>query len=55
MGVNLPSIESLELTTARKIVPHATSPKGENERRVCNQGEDVRGREEGNEFWKNTE
>jgi hypothetical protein len=28
MGVSCPSIESSDLTTARKIVPHATSPKG---------------------------
>jgi hypothetical protein len=38
MGVNRPSVESSDLTTARKIVPHATSPKGEKARRVGDQG-----------------
>jgi hypothetical protein len=41
--VNRPSIESLDLTTARKTVPHATSPKREKAGRVCHQG----GRHEG--------
>ena len=43
MGVNCPSIESLDLTTTRKIVPHATLLKGEKAGRVSNQG----GRREG--------
>jgi hypothetical protein len=43
MGVNRPSVESSDLTTARKVVPHATSPKGEKAGRVCDQG----GRREG--------
>jgi hypothetical protein len=43
MGVNRPSVESSDLTTARKIVPHATSPKGEKAGRVWDQG----GRREG--------
>jgi hypothetical protein len=54
MGVNRPSIESSDLTTMRKIVPHATSPKGEKAGRVGDQG----GRREGKkkeELWKNTE
>jgi hypothetical protein len=32
-GVNHPSIESSDLTTARKVVPHTTFPKGEKGRR----------------------
>jgi hypothetical protein len=52
MGVNHPSVESSDLTTARKIVPHATSLKGEKEGRVGDQGADARGR---GELWKNTE
>jgi hypothetical protein len=55
MGVNHPSVESLDLTTARKIMPHATSPKGEKAGRVCDQGVDAREREEGKELWKNIE
>ena len=43
MGVNRPSIESSDLTTTRKIVPHATSLKGEKVGRVGDQ----RGRHEG--------
>ena len=54
MGVNRPSVESLDLTTVRKIVPHATSPKGEKVGRVGDQGEDARERRE-EELWKNTE
>jgi hypothetical protein len=50
MGVNRPSIESSDLTTMRKIVPHATSSKGEKAIRVGDQGADVRGREEGREL-----
>jgi hypothetical protein len=42
--VNRPSIESSDLTTARKIVPHATSPKREKAGRVCDQGADARER-----------
>jgi hypothetical protein len=44
MGVNHPSIESSDLTTVRKIVPHATSPKREKAGRVCDQGADARER-----------
>jgi hypothetical protein len=44
MGVNHPSIESSDLTTTRKIVPHATSPKGEKAGRVGDQGADARER-----------
>jgi hypothetical protein len=44
MGVNRPSVESSDLTTARKIVPHATSPKGEKAGRVCDQGGRCEGR-----------
>jgi hypothetical protein len=44
MGVNRPSVESSDLTTARKIVPHATSPKREKAGRVCDQGADARER-----------
>jgi hypothetical protein len=50
MGVNRPSVESSDLTTARKIVPHATSPKREKAGRVCDQG----GRREGKEREKNS-
>jgi hypothetical protein len=42
MGVNRPSVESSDLTTTRKIVPHATSPKGEKAGRVGDQGADAR-------------
>jgi hypothetical protein len=49
MGVNHPFVESSDLTTARKIVPHATSPKGEKAGRVWDQGADERGR---GELWK---
>jgi hypothetical protein len=52
MEVNHPSVESLDLTTARKIMPHATSSKGEKVRRVGDQGVDARGI---GELWKNTE
>jgi hypothetical protein len=38
MGVNRPSVESSDLTTTRKVVPHATSPKGEKAGGVCDQG-----------------
>jgi hypothetical protein len=55
MGVNCPSVESSDLTTARKIVPHATSSKREKVGIVCDQGE-TRGKEEKEkELWKNTE
>jgi hypothetical protein len=53
MGVNRPSIESSNLTTARKIVPHATSPNREKARSVGDQGQ-TRGKEE-EELWKNIE
>ena len=39
MGVNLPFVDSSDLTTTRKIVPHATSPKGEKVGRVWDQGD----------------
>jgi len=45
MGVNLPSVESLDLTTTRKVVPHATSPKGEIGSRSVRSGQ-TRGKEE---------
>jgi hypothetical protein len=54
MGVNRPYVESSNLTTARNIAPHATSPKGEKAGRVGDQGEDTRERRE-EELWKNTE
>jgi hypothetical protein len=44
MGVNCPSIESSDMTTARKIMPHTTSSKGENAGRVGDQGADARER-----------
>ena len=47
MGVNRPSIESSNITTARKIVPHATSPKGEKAGSVGDQRADVRERGRG--------
>jgi hypothetical protein len=53
MGVNCPSIESTDLTTVRKFVPHATSPNIEKAGSVGDQGK-TRGKEEG-ELWKNTE
>jgi hypothetical protein len=53
MGVNRPSVESSDLTTARKIVPHATSPKEKRQEEVGDQGADAR--ERGRELWKNTE
>jgi hypothetical protein len=46
MGVNRPSIESSDLTTTRKITPHATFSKGEKAGRVGDQGEDTRERRE---------
>jgi hypothetical protein len=49
MGVNRPSIESSDLTTARNIMPHATSPKREKAGRVCDKGE-TRGKEK--KLWK---
>jgi hypothetical protein len=49
MGVNHPFVESSYLTTARKIMPHATSPKGEKAGRVWDQGADERRR---GELWK---
>jgi hypothetical protein len=42
MGVNHPSVESSDLTTARKIVPHATSPNREKAGSVGDQGADAR-------------
>jgi hypothetical protein len=45
--VNRPSVESSNLTTARKILPHATSPKGERAGRVGDQGADARKRGRG--------
>jgi hypothetical protein len=47
MGVNRPSVESSDLTTARKIVPHATSPNREKAGSVGDQGQ-TRGKEEEN-------
>jgi hypothetical protein len=41
-GVNRPSVESSDLTTARKVVPHATSPKGEKGRRSVRSRADAR-------------
>jgi hypothetical protein len=38
MGVNRPSIESSDLTTTRKLMPHTTSPNRENPRSVGDQG-----------------
>jgi hypothetical protein len=52
MGVNHPSIESSDLTTVRKIVPHATSPNREKAGSVDEQGQ-MRGKEE-EKLWKNT-
>jgi hypothetical protein len=40
--VNRPSVESSGLTTARKIVPHATSPKGKRQEECADQGADAR-------------
>jgi hypothetical protein len=47
MGVNRPSVESSDLTTARKIVPHATSPNREKAGSVGDQGADARERGRG--------
>jgi hypothetical protein len=41
-GMNCPSVESSDLTTARNIVPHTTSSKGEKVGRVWDQREDAR-------------
>jgi hypothetical protein len=38
MGVNHPSIEPSDLTTTRKIVPHATSLKEKEAGGVCDGG-----------------
>ena len=51
MGVNHPYIESSDLTIARKIMPHTTSPKGEKAGRVCDQGR-CEGRKKRKELWK---
>ena len=53
-GVNCPSVESSDLTTARKIVPHATSPKGEKAGRVGDQKKKRADARERGELWKNT-
>jgi hypothetical protein len=53
MGVNLPFVESSNLTTTRKIVPHTTLPNREKAGSVGDQGK-TRGKEE-EELWKNTE
>ena len=45
--MNHPSIESSDLTTPRKIMPHATSSNREKEGSVGDQGE-TRGKEEEN-------
>jgi hypothetical protein len=42
MGVNHPSIKSSDLTTTRKIVPHAILSEREKVGRVCDQGTDAR-------------
>jgi hypothetical protein len=42
MGVNHPFIESLDLSTARKVVPHTTSSKGERGRRSVRSWADAR-------------
>jgi hypothetical protein len=52
MGVNHPSVESSDLTTARKIVPHATSPKREKAGRVCDQGGRREGKKRKKKLWK---
>jgi hypothetical protein len=41
-GVNRPSVESSDLTTARKIVPHTTSPKKRKGRKSVGSRGDVR-------------
>jgi hypothetical protein len=41
-GVNRPSVESSDLTTARKIVPHTTLPKREKGRRSVQSRADAR-------------
>jgi hypothetical protein len=41
-GMNHPFVESLDLTIARNIVPHETSPKREKAGRVWDQGADAR-------------
>ena len=42
MGVNLPSAESLELTSMGKFVPHVTSPKRKRQEEWAIRGEDAR-------------
>jgi hypothetical protein len=44
MGVNRPFIESSDLTTTRKIMPHTSLLKGEKAGRVGDQGVDARER-----------
>jgi hypothetical protein len=44
MGVNHTSIESLDLATTRKFMPHTTSPKREKAGRVCDQGRRCEGK-----------
>jgi hypothetical protein len=46
-GVNRPSIEYSDLTTARKIMPHATSPNREKADSVGDQGANARERGRG--------
>jgi hypothetical protein len=52
MGVKCPSVESSDLTTARKIIPHAALAKGEKVGRVGDQGEDARGKKKRKNYGK---
>jgi hypothetical protein len=53
MGVNHPSIESSDLTTARNIVPHTTLSTREKARRVCDEGARCEGRKKKKKRKKN--
>jgi hypothetical protein len=56
MGMNRPSVEASDLTTAGKFVPHATSPEKKRQERGVGRGSDAteiaRG-EKSEELWKN--
>jgi hypothetical protein len=55
MGVNRPSVESSDLTTMRKIVPHATSLEREKAGRVCDLEGDAREGRKRKRTLENTE
>jgi hypothetical protein len=55
MGVNRPSVESSDLTTAREIVPHATSPEGKRQEECAITGRREGGETKREELWRYAE